>query len=225
MRLLLTAFLTVVLHSTSPAADLDLLPIDKPVNARVMQLGTSPEVVRITERLGAAVARQPDWFVAYARKYQNAKGALPWHANMGISQDEYRKMVGSSKTLKLMQMSTVQLSAAREANGGIRLRTTPRMPGLDGIVIEPGGQAVVTRYARLAEMSEVDNRDADGPTGRWTGTQWQHEVRSATHVLGVKLALGKRPDHGDGILYLDVRDVGEGKKDIFYEILLFPVRP
>jgi hypothetical protein len=188
-----------------------------------MQLAAPPEIVKITERFGAAVAKLPEWFVGYVKTHKDAKGALPYHANMGISQEEYRKMVASSKTLKLMQMSTVQLSAARQADGGLRLQTRPPMPGLDGIVIEPGGKAAATRFARLADLDRIDNRDANGPTGRWSGTQWQHEARTASHALGVKLALGRRPDHGDGILYLDVRDVGEGRKDIFYEILLFPV--
>lgn len=224
MRHLFTALLTASLYYTSAGAtDLDILPIAKPVTARVMQLGAPSEIVRITERLAAAAARQPEWFMAYVQEHEGTKGTLPYHANMGVSEDEYRKMVESSTAMTLMQVGTVKLSATRQADGGLRLQTVPPMPGLDGIVIEQGGQGVTTRHARLAEQSRIDNRNANGPTGRWSGTQWKHEALSASHALAVKLAVGKRSDHGDGILYLDVKDVGEGKKDIFYEILLFPV--
>ncbi|WBS02299.1 hypothetical protein OU994_29325 [Pseudoduganella sp. SL102] len=224
MRFAFTALLAATLFSTCAAATgVDILPTAKPVNARVMQLGVTRQIAGITDRFSAAVARQPEWFVAYVKEHQNAKGAIPYHANMGISRDEYRKMVESSTSMKLMQTGTVKLSVTRQADGGLRVQTAPPMPGLDGIVIEPGGQGVKTRYARLAEPSQVDNRNANGPTGRWSGTQWEHKARTDTHSLAVTLALGKRPEHGDGILYLDVRDVGEGKKDIFYEILLFPV--
>jgi hypothetical protein len=51
---------------------------------------------------------------------------------------------------------------------------------------------------------------------------WRHESVTENHIASVKLALGRRSEQGDGILYLDVKDVREGKNNGFYEILLFP---
>lgn len=213
------------LSAVSATVDLDILPVGKPVPARVMQLGLSPEATKLTERFKAALESRPEWTSAYASKYKNHRGTLPYHENMGLSKAEYDEMVQLSKQMKLVQVGTVELSAMRQPDNSIQLRTNPHLPGIDGVIVDGAGQAVTTRFARLTEAKSIDNTNPDGPAGRWAGTQWRHESISENRMLSVKLALGKRPEQLDAILYLDVKDVSEGKNNVFYEILLFQPGP
>lgn len=216
------AVLVASLHFNAAyaTANLDILPVGKAVPARVMQLGLSPEAKKLTERFKAALASRPEWTSAYAAKYKNYHGTLPYHENMGLSKAEYDEMVQLSKQTKLVQIGTVELSAIRQPDNSIQLRTKPHLAGIDGVVVDGAGQAVTTRFARLTEVKSIENTDPNGPTGRWAGTQWRHESISENRMLSVKLALGKRSEQLDTILYLDVKDVSEGKNNVFYEILL-----
>lgn len=223
MKSLIAALFTLACHLTLSAApvELALLPFAKPVEARVMQLGSSREYLDIVTRVQAAMARQPEWTRAYMARYQDHTGALPYHANLGVTRAEYDILL-QPRQIKLMQTATVQLSAVRDAKGSITLRTVPAMQGIDGIVIDSAGKTVTTRLAQLTEVSQVNQRDADGATGRWTGTQWLHEAISEGRALNVRFALGLRGDQGDAILYLDVQDAGAGESGQWQEFLLFP---
>lgn len=201
---------------------IDLLPMDKPVSARVMQVGIPPAAVKLTERFKAALASKPEWASAYVAKYKDARGGLPYHENMGLSKAEYAELIRSTRQAQLFQTGTVELSALRQPDDSIMLRTKPHMAGIDGIVIDGAGQAVTTRFARMTEVKAIDNANPDSPTGRWAGTQWRHEATAADRMLSVKFALGKRTAQGDGMLYFDLKDVGGGKNEAFSEILLFP---
>lgn len=209
------------LNPASATADLALLPVGKPVSARVMQLAAPAKLAKLSERIQAALASRPEWTKAYVAKFATVGGTLPYHENLGVSETEYHEMLSLSKQFTLTQTGTVELSATRRPDNSIHLRTTPPMRGIDGIVIDGDGRAVSAGTARLTDVKAINNTDPNSATGPWRGTQWRHEAMSANRIHGVKLAIGKRPEQGDIIVYLDVKDIGNGKNEVFDEILLF----
>lgn len=228
-RSLLLASLFVfvaTLHAPATASDasLSLLPTSNSVQARVMQIGMPMEAQRTAEKLRAALSDQPEWAKTFIAENDWPGWPLPYHPKLRVTEDEYRAFLAAAATPTLVQVGSVSLSAERQHDGNIRLSTLPATSRVNGITIDSEGRFVTTALATLVDLSVVNNQNAEGATGRWTGTQWRRESISPGHLLAVKFALGRRTDHGDGIIYYDVKNVQGEQSDVYYEVLLFPVR-
>lgn len=217
--------LIATLHAPAKASDLSLslLPTSNSVQARVMQIGLPIEAQRTAMKLKAALSDQPEWAKTFIAENDRPGRPLPYHQNLRVTEDEYRTFLAAAAKPSLVQVGSVSLSAERQQDGSIRLSTLPTTSRINGITIYPGGKSVTTELATLVDLSAVNNQSAEGATGRWTGTQWRHESTSLGHLLAVKFAIGRRTDHGDGIIYYDVKNVRGEKSDVYYEVLLFPV--
>lgn len=218
----LFALTVLVFHVSAIASDpsLALLPTSNSVPARVMQLGMPKEALKIAEKLKTALLSQPEWAKTYITE-NDANKPLPYHPNLQVTEEEYRAFLTTKYTLT--QVGTVSLARERQQDGSILLRTNPPTSKVNGITIEPEGKTVTTALATLLERSTVDNQSPESATGRWIGTQWQYQSVSDARIIMVKFALGKRTDHGDGIIFYDVKDVQGEQRDIYSEILLFPL--
>ena len=215
-----SALITFVQASALAADPSDVLPVSAPVQARVMQIGMPSEAKRIAEKMQAALASQPDWaksFISAAKPGQ----PLPYHPNFQISELEYKSLLAAASKPSLVQIGSVSLIAEKQANGTIRLSTFPATSKVHGIVIAPDRKSVTTPLATLTEISSINNQNAEAATGRWTGTQWRHQARSAARAISLKFAVGNRSDHGDNIIYYDVSAVQDGRNQEYHEILLF----
>lgn len=217
------SLLAVALHLPAAAADtaLSLLPASEPVQAKVMQIGMPRSAQRTSEKIQAAFVSQPEWSTAFIANAVRGQ-PLPYHPNMQITKDEYRSFLAAAEKPVLVQVATVSLIVERRQDGSTRIITEPGSSKVNGLTIAPDESSVRTPLATLNEVTPINNEDKNGATGRWTGTQWRHVVSSPGHVLAVKLAIGKRTDHGDRIIYYDVKDVRDGHADVYYEVLLFP---
>lgn len=222
LRLSTAALIAAAFPSAAGAtSSLAVLPLAGPVEARVMQLRGSPELEKISAKLEASMRSQPEWLMQYIEQHARPGKPLPYHANFGITQAEYARVLASPKEVVLAQVGTVSLSAERQADGSIRLRTKPASR-IDGLRIDAGEKTVTAPLARLTETSAINQDQAQSPTGRWTGTQWRHSTMQEDHVLSLKLAIGKRIDHGDGIIYYNVKNIRPGNRETYDEVLLFP---
>ena len=219
-------FLAATLHAPATAADpsLSLLPTSSSVQARVMQIGMPKQALKTAEKLKAALSDQQEWAKTFVAENDRPGVPLPYHPNLRVTEGEYRAFLAAAAKPTLVQVGSVSLSAERQQDGSIRLSTLPTTSRVNGITIDPEGKSVATALATLLDMSSVDNQNAEGATGRWAGTQWRRDSTSPGHLLAVKFALGKRTDHGDGIIYYDVKNVQGEQSDVYYEVLLFPVR-
>jgi hypothetical protein len=222
--LALQGLLALTFQLTAEAADtsLALLPTTTPVQAKVMQIGMPPAAVLTMQKLQAALASQPEWartFIAEATPGQ----PLPYHPNLRITEDEYKSLLAAAERPALVQIGTLSLSTERLHNGGIRIVTQPATSKVNGLTITADEGSVLTPIIRLTEKTTIRNQDENGATGRWTGMQWRYQSISSEQALSVKFALGKRLDHGDGIIYYEIKNTHAGKADEHYEVLLFPV--
>lgn len=213
------------LHLSAEASDLgsSLLPTSGSVEAKVMQIGVSKNTQRTADKIMAALSSQPAWAKAFIAANDKPGTPLPYHPNLKVTEVEYRAFLTAAARPALIQVGTVKLSAQHQQDGSIRLITLPPTSTVNGITISVNGKSVTTALATLEERKAVDNKDPEGATGRWTGTQWRHESTSPGRLFSVKFAIGKRTDHGDGIIYYDTKNVHVGGNDTRYEILLFPV--
>jgi hypothetical protein len=219
----LQGILVVAVHSPVAAGDavVPLLPTSGAIQAKVMQIGMPLEAQRIAEKMQDALASQPDWTKAFLTNAEPGR-PLPYHPNLQVTEEEYKSLLAAAQRPTLVQIGSVSLFAERQVNGDVRLVTQPTTSKVNGLTISFDERSVTTRLTTLTEVKPIDNQDRDSATGRWTGTQWRYESISPNQILAVKLALGKRTDQGDCVLYYDVKNVGDGRNDVYYEVLLFP---
>jgi hypothetical protein len=186
-----------------------------------MQIGMARDAQETALKVQAALQSQPEWakdFLANALPGQ----PLPYHTNFRVTEDQYKSLLLAATTPTLIEVGKVTLSVTRQTTGDLLLVTEPPVSRIHGITLSQGAKVVATPLAPLATVSPIDNQNAKGPTGRWTGTQWSTESNTSGRKLAVKFALGKRSDYGDNIIYYDVKDSRSDPGATYYEILLFP---
>jgi hypothetical protein len=205
----LMAVLAAACWAESPQLD-RLLPAVE-VTADVMELGAPPRMQELTQRIREAAARNPEWFEEHVAKATPGE-PLPYDPRLGVSEAEYREYLQLIKTaLTMVKVKETRLRFRQQAEGVYTVEAAG-MPDLAGITIELKKDRVRTPFGVLGPGTTIENRDDNGPTGPWTGTQWALEQQSSENSATVaKLAVGRLSRDGRGILYYTAREIAGGK--------------
>ena len=168
--------------------------------AEVMTLGGSPEMEAIAARFKEAARKNQAWFEEYTAKHTGE--TLPWHANMGITPEEYQAFLQSNGTLGMhKQLDTVL--AIEEDGQDIALSTGGKWKFFDDLKarIRKDASQANTAVGRLSQKVQVVASEAQSVTGPWDGWCWR-----ASELTG--LCLGKTGS-GRGILSYEARVAGD----------------
>ena len=179
--------------------------------AQAMVLAPPPELEALNNRMAAAVRANPAWFRVYAAENP---GQLPYHPNLGLSEEEYRRFLALTHQIGLREIGRVTLNVTRRADGGLQLAANGAGARLNGIIIYPDRNRVETPLGPLASRSVLDNPEQQSPTGPWRAVQWSNRGSAAPRP--VRIAFGRRA-RGDMILFYDY-----GPTDAETVTLLYP---
>ncbi|MDR3501674.1 MAG: hypothetical protein P4L79_03735 [Legionella sp.] len=206
-------------------------PPNKQIKAKVMELAASAEVNKSVQKLQKGVAEHQEWFKSYIKDRKPGE-ILPYHKNMGITENEYKIFLDNLNHVGIKQIGTVDVSFQQEKDGSFKIKTEQKSP-IDGLII--GQQAVTTPFGKATKYSIINNSDKNAPTGPWKGVQWslidfdeqQMKTKSFREMKGkdVKLAVGKLSNTGEGILYYNVNDIDmpKDKKVQISYIIFYPL--
>ena len=202
--ILSTALLLYIgLCSAASAQLLDAyLPKSGVIAGQAMELGATPEVVRISAKLQAAIQKNQAWFTSYAAKVKEGD-PLPYDRRLGVTRAEYDRMMNAK--MVLTPKAAVSIKVKTDAQGNLEFASEGIAAALNGVRVPAGQKYAETPYGRLATFSEVFQDDDDSPAGRWRGVQWKKDDAPVA-----KLAIGRREKTGDGILYYDVGATAKG---------------
>lgn len=199
------------------------LPKGAEVIGEVSYLGAEPEVEKISQRFTAAVQANQAWFQEYVQK-QNVKPGepLPYDPKMGISKDEYDTFLSSKGKLKLVKIGEIKLRFEPNADG-VTIHSTGMQIALDGFEINTAKNYVKTHLSTLETAANIDQKDANSPTGRWFGSQWKRIAikNNPDGVIVEKLAIGRRRDDAKGIIYYDLKSAEPQASTHF--VVLYPL--
>lgn len=198
------------------------LPKGEIIHGRIMELAAPRDIQVLSQKLQAAVQNDQTWFQQYITENENQR-PLPYHPRLGLTELEYRRVLELAGTMELRESGTVDLTVKRLKNGGFELVSSDHEMPLNGLRVYPNENLVETSYGILGEFSEINQQDPGSATGRWTGAQWKRSERTDVKLTAVKLAIGKRTDHGDGIIYYDVKNLSADTTENFSVILLYPL--
>lgn len=189
--------------------------------ADVMVTKANKKIEKISAIMAESVQQHKNWYLKYVERYPGE--ALPYHKNFGISESEYKYFLEHSMTSStLSKLGEVELTIeALDSEKGLIIRTRPKEFPLNGIRIYEEEGYALTKYAKLDQVSEVNQQNKASMAGRWRGKQWKHTEWDGEKGKYVALAIGKRIDHGDGILYFNVKDLLNDPIEVYYLVLLY----
>jgi hypothetical protein len=188
--------------------------------ADIMQIQASEKIEEISTRMLTSFQKHKSWYAEYIENYPGK--TLPYHEKIGISEAEYRYFLQNAKSAsRLSKVGEVKISIDKKSNGEIVFKTNPQEFPLNGVTVYEKANYVFTNYAKLEQYSEIDQDEKDSVTGRWKGAQWKHEKLNGEKGVSVTLAIGKRTDQGDGIIYYDVKNKTSETHEAYYFILLY----
>jgi hypothetical protein len=195
------------------------LPKSGIIRGSVMVPAASPEMEALAKRMQTAVAANAEWFRAYVEAA--GAGELPYHANLGLTEEEYKRFLSLSKTGRTLQrVGSVEISLSRAEDGALTFVTTPSDFPLHLVSISADGTTVETPYGRLMRSTDISQRDANAPTGRWSGPRWENEDVSGPVIWTAQLAIGTREDFDDGIIYYNaIRQGGTAPERVQFAVL------
>jgi hypothetical protein len=196
------------------------LPEGNLINGEVMQMGFSQEMQDLSIKFQEGVKKHGTWLQEYIQ--ENPDGPLPYHVNFGITKGEYERYQKVSKEgAKLVKIGEIEIQLEHIKEGLIFHTENDAFP-LNDVHINFKNDSVTTKYARLDIKSEIHQDDKSALTGRWKGLQWRYEKLEGNVGTSVKLAIGERTDHGDGIIYYDVTNLVGETPEQYHFVIIFP---
>ena len=172
--------LVAVVAVTSRAAE--IFPDAGKYSADLLELAAPAEMREIGLRMHRALAADPTWLKSYLEENHLKPGeALPYHEKFGITQEEYNRFLASVGKLTLQKVKdvTVRVSKAED-------KVTITLEGIDlpmrVFEFSPDGEAMTCTLGSTTDHVDIDQENADAPTGKWHGTQW--EVRKGDPESG-----------------------------------------
>lgn len=153
----------------------ELLPQDR-TTAYQMNVHYPEPFQELWGRFTAAMQQNPEWWQEYI--YQNGNvSPLPYHQNMGLTEDEYATLVTLMKSESLVPAQHLSLNITEPEPNTIRL-AIDQIPQLaNGITFSLTDSTVTTHLGTFAnpEVLNVTDAEKGGVFGQYTGYRWARE--------------------------------------------------
>jgi hypothetical protein len=199
--------------AATPVADVAAyLPTVGAHPAQAVAIAVPPEVEALATRMTAAIRANFAWYRTYAAEHP--QGELPWHPNLGVSAEEYRRFQTLAGRMSLREIGRVTFTVTRQPDGGLAIAASGPAAALNGIILYPDRNRVETPLGRLGNGAPAVNRQANSPTGPWQGVRWTNLGSGAPRRVALSFA---RRARGDMLIFYDY-----GPSDAETVVLLYP---
>jgi hypothetical protein len=220
MRMIVWALLYIcggLLNVAHAEALTPYLPKSGIVQGQVMGLVAPTDTVLIAKKMQDAISRDRAWFVEHVKKTPQGT-PLAYDPRMGITKDEYARVLQMQNVMTMRPIGSVTVKFAVDADGKMQIAADGLAKVLNGISLPPGQKYVDTPLGQLSTVSKVSQNDPKSPLGRWSGIQW---AKSKIGGSSITLAVGRRDETGEGVIYYNVTGSANGSQDsliILYKI-------
>ena len=236
LMLVLIMILIITLTSCKGAGDLegssDTIPLEEmlptgTVNVELMAMGLqsaedSDRLTELIDKLQLGIAANQDWLADYLKEYEGKE--LPYHPNLGLSQEEYEEYQRLSDNIKLYQSGAGIISIEKTGDEQYKISQLEGLRLIDNITIDLSENTVSTNYGTCKYNGAVKASDQQIATGRWNGYSWILEnMADSSNYQSVQFNLGQMEDSKKIIMYYQVRFAnGENRLDDL-EVIQYPL--
>lgn len=230
--LMISALLCVFLFSScnnekpAPTTVHDIttfFPEKELVVANLLELKADARIAQITEKFQIAIQPQEEWFTAYVQA--NPNGPLPYHPNMGITQEEYKLLTEADKHMEYGKVDDIMFKVT-DRTEFIELQFLAPYDNLGVIRFFTDENRIETPLGRLNTFNSIDNDDPNSPLGRWYGNNWiLNTIEDPNNPEGIFIdfSIGQKKDKKWGLIYYDVRSFIPNSEFAFTFILEYPL--
>jgi hypothetical protein len=128
----------------------------------------------LVARLQRSVAVNQEWFFKYQKEnYVPGKG-LPYHENLGVTEQEWEKMKTMDSQIKLVKIAESEFMVERNGNE-IKISAPPDMDDLNGIRIKLDSNIIYMSKTKISYVGLSDITDTNNVIGKWKGHRWKLE--------------------------------------------------
>lgn len=204
-----------------------LLPEGR-VDAARMQIRPPLPIAAIGFVMQQALASQKQWLLDYEQEHE-ARSALPYHENFGVSEEEYDRYIASMQTGESALRADAEVSFAVAHSGEkSKLKTGEALATVNNLEFDWAVDTVRTPWGDLLG-SEVLQFEGDAtPLAPFVGRRWELRTGDINAALKtesgnaklVRVYLGTRNKNRDVLLYVRAASVQQGIVYVDDEVIL-----
>ncbi len=196
----------------------EVLPIGQ-ITVDVMELAFPARQVELTNRMLAAIRKDPKWFAEQV-KINSPGQALPYDPRLEVTESEYAEFLSLATQTTTMKTGETQLSISKSSENVYSLDGGESLKDLTGIEFDLSKDQVVTPFGILAEKSDINATDS--ALGDWDGVQWKLEdVEDEGVGMVTRMSVGLLKPSGRGVIYYDVKIVNTDSKSRITHVLFY----
>ncbi len=141
------------LHGTAEAQDktaiLNRTMTAGTFEASILEMRMPDDATAIMAKFSQAVSAKPEWIQAYVASQRLKPGEpLPYHENMGVTEQEYARLIEAKAETKLRPVSDCNLMVKSNADGSLSVSGTKGAAVLNGLTID--SETMTIRYKDLS---------------------------------------------------------------------------
>ncbi|MCH2192311.1 MAG: hypothetical protein HRU19_00815 [Pseudobacteriovorax sp.] len=209
IRILMTMFIllqTITSQSYSEGFKLESILSDGMHSAELWFVNEPPELQAITKKFQRSLANHKEWFKVYLK--QHGHGKLPWHKNMGITSNEYKKLEQIKdqihyKKVKDIKLKMMELSSSFAITAHRSWKILDRLQ----VRLSKDRQNVDLKVGKLTNLKASKGRLGKSGEDEWTGTCWYRKEKDADNGASyATFCLGKINESNKGVLTYEARN-------------------
>ncbi|KFM95001.1 hypothetical protein D0U04_26455 [Bacillus clarus] len=190
-------FITPLLVKSETPADIMTIQIQEDMKQKLEE---------ITKKTQASLQKNYAWYKEYLTTVQPGE-RLPYHENMGITQEEYELFISSDQYMKLVKGQEGNIHFKKVNDNVYEIETSSQIKLLNKVQIDFANNTLKTEFGTLNYDDKVEASDGQKITGRWNGEQW----RLSTGSFTAKYAIGQLEDSKKTIIYITAKGLLDGK--------------
>lgn len=179
--------------------------------AELLDMGPSPRLQELTDKVKAAAQADPTWFQQHAAM-ATPGDPIPYHQKLGVTRAEYDELLHLLTTAQMRPSDTV-IVVIESTDKGFRLGTGTGIPSLRGLEIDTVANTVRAGVGLLASGDPILPTKDQQATGEWGGPRWTLETLNGASPTGThaSFAVGRHTASGRTIIYYDVTKADAGQ--------------
>jgi hypothetical protein len=220
-------------EDSAPGASLQqLLPAGK-IDAERLQLRAPLPIAAIGFVMQQAIKENNDWMAQYARE-NDGPGALPYHENFGVSEEEYDRYIASMEAGEAALRSDAEVSfEVVNFGASSKLKASELLATVNNLEFDWAHDTVHTPWGDLVGSEEMKLDSEKAALSPFVGRRWEMLSGDPEAVLTsesgsakmLKVYLGTRNDNQDVLLYFRAMSVQQGIVYVNDEVILqWPMR-
>ena len=170
--ILLLFFSPTAFAQTNPFAFIDSVIRKDNYQLAFLDFEYPPAIQEIITKFQKATVDRKGWFEKYVSDHRGG-GIVPYHANFGITREEYQKIIDLDKTPPVLVVKkTVPITVNRIVNR-LSFRTTEQeIKFLETLMIDVKNEVLVFLNDTIPFSGAID-APASTPFGEWHGYSWK----------------------------------------------------